>query len=68
MHPLNRCNTPEAMIGEVDPKFILSEKSRVYNAVLSCYPSFKTSECQPSKKVERHSAHCFAALNLYFFQ
>ena len=46
---------PKAMMNKLDPNFILFVKATSFKFVMSCYPCFKTSKSQPSKKVEKHN-------------
>ena len=52
-------------MSKFDPNFILFERARSSDVVISCYPCFKFSKCQTLKKnVENQSTRRFIALNL----
>ena len=56
---MNLKNPLKAMVSKFDPNFIPFGEARSSKVLMSCYPCFKSSKSQPSKKEEKQSAHRF---------
>ena len=69
MHLNEPLQFPKVMISKFDLNFILVEKARSSNVVVSCYPGIKTSKFQPSKEEGKYCAvmQFWFSLRLFVF-
>ena len=58
-------STPKAIIMKFDPNFFFG-KARSFKVVMSCHLRFKTSKCEPSKKMEKQYVPFFSLESLKF--